>query len=96
MTLLTGIYVNLNRRPFRLGTRKLAGGLEDNFKAIEVFQKLIEICTQKGQTRYVMYTRYDSTVDDNILYVQPRPETLKTSLLFLKTTFHPLGASAKL
>lgn len=77
------------------GTRTLAGGLEDNFKAIDVFQKLIEICTQKGQTRYVMYTRYDSTIDDNILFVQPRPETFENFAAFSKNYLSAVGSKRK-
>lgn len=77
------------------GARSLTTGFEDTFKAIDVFQKLIEICTQKGQTRYVMYTRFDSSVDDNILYVQPRPETFDNFAAFSKNYLTSVGSKRK-
>ncbi len=77
------------------GTRTLATGLEDTVKAIDIFQKLIEICTQKGLTRYVMYTRFDETIDDNILFIQPRPETFESFAAFSKNYLTSIGSKRK-
>ncbi len=77
------------------GTRNLATGLEDAKKATDVFEKCMQILTQRGSDRYVMYTRYDSSVDDKILFVQPRPETFEEFAAFQKNYVSQIGAKRR-
>ena len=77
------------------GDRNLANGFEDPVKATEVFEKLMQICTQQGQTRYVMYTRFDDDSNDNILYIQPRPTIFDEFAAFSKNYLTTVGSKRK-
>ena len=54
--------------------RTLASGLGKPVKAIDIFEQIIQILNQDGLTKYRMYLEYDSTIGDNIVFVQPKPE----------------------
>lgn len=41
--------------------------------AYTVLERLMELLLRSGSVAYEMYTEYDSTVDDDVLYVKPRP-----------------------
>jgi len=59
-------------------------------------ENLLDQCMQViNTTGYVMYTEYDSDTDDNVLYVQPRPEIDDTTGVFNYLNYENIGSVAK-
>nr|BDD44679.1 hypothetical protein 9 [Legionellales bacterium] len=59
-------------------------------------EKLLDQCMQIiNSTGYVMYTEYDSTEDDNVLYVQPRPVLSETLGAFNYKYYESIGDVSK-
>ncbi len=58
--------------------------------------KLLDQCMQIiNTTGYVMFTEYDSVIDDNILFVQLRPALADTTGVFSFKNYENIGATAK-
>jgi hypothetical protein len=76
------------------GNRTLSAGLEDITKAYKVFELIMQIINKAGN-KYQMYMEYDSSVDDNILFVQPNPDEYVTDFVFNYKHYENLGNKRK-
>ncbi len=71
--------------------RTLATGLEDVKKAADIFDLIMQIINQTGSVKYQMYMEYDSSIDDNVLFVQPKPSTYEAAFVFNYEHFESIG-----
>ena len=62
--------------------------------AVDVFENIMEIINQ-GSTKYQMYIEYDVSLDDSILYVQPKPSTYASDFVFDYRHFVEMGTLRK-
>jgi hypothetical protein len=74
--------------------RVLASGLGTTKKAADVFVLIMQIIIGYG-TPYQMYMEYDATEDDNILFVQKKPDTYEASFVFNYRDYESLGNKRK-
>jgi len=70
----------------------LTVGNTDVVKAEKLFEQCMQIINTTG---YVMYTEYDETTDDNVLYVQTRPALADTTGVFSYKNYEYLGETSK-
>jgi hypothetical protein len=70
----------------------IAEGNDDVVKAEKLFEQCMQIINPTG---YVMYTEYDSSTDDNVLFVQPRPALVDTVGAFSFKNYESIGSMAK-
>lgn len=75
--------------------RALSTGLGDVEKGDSICARLIEIINQDGLTKYEMYLAYDATIDDNILFVKPRPSSYEAVVVFDFHKYRQLGKLRK-
>lgn len=81
------------------GNRTLATGLADDQnqqpkKVVDIFELIMQIINQ-GSTKYQMYVEYDSTEDDNILFVQPKPSTYEATFVFAYQHYKSIGGKRR-
>jgi hypothetical protein len=70
-----------------------AGGFGDIKKASQVFEKIME---KINSGSYLMYLKYDKTLDDNILYITKQPNTsLEADGAFSYKNYISIGASRR-
>jgi hypothetical protein len=67
-------------------------GFEEPIKAIKAFEYIMQKISPTG---YQMYMKYDSTIDDNILYVTQKPDTLVADGVFSYKNYLNVGNSRK-
>lgn len=75
--------------------RTLTTGLEDITKADEVFELIMYILQSGEETstdRYQMFLEYDSTIEDNILFVQKLPELFEADFVFTANEYLTIGS----
>jgi len=70
----------------------LTAGNTDVVKADKLLDQCMQIINTTG---YVMYTEYDSTEDDNVLYVQVRPALADTTGVFSYKNYESIGDQSK-
>lgn len=78
--------------------RTLSTGLGGPEKAINVFEKIIQILNQKSSPtgfKYWLYLKYDATIDDKILYVQPKPTAVEATFVLNYQHYSSIGAKRK-
>jgi hypothetical protein len=61
-------------------------------KADKIFEYIMQIINTEG---YQMYLQYDETLDDNIMYVQPKPSTADASGAFNYNNYISIGDISK-
>jgi len=76
------------------GDRVLSTGYGEPVKAVKVFENILQIINKSGNL-YQMYTEYDSGLDDNVLFVQPKPTTYETDYVFNNKYYQTIGARRK-
>lgn len=77
---------------FAARTLTTGNGTTEKKKADAVFDWLMEIINQSGAAyKYEMYMDYDSTEDDMILFVQPRPTVVEASWVMNYKSYTSLG-----
>lgn len=77
------------------GNRTLATGLDDVETADKIFEKIMQIINKSGSAKYQMFLEYDSTIDDNIMFVQPRPSTFLATFVQSFKKFKSIGNKRK-
>lgn len=93
--------INMIFTPFSIanlqgfGVRSLATGLSATVKATTIFELIMQIITQSGMTQYFMFMRYDSMVDDNALFVQPKPVSFTDFMTFSRDFVSQIGFKRK-
>ena len=69
-----------------------ASGFEEPIKANKAFEYIMQKINPTG---YQMYMKYDDTIDDNILYVTAKPDTLIADGVFSYKNYNNVGNSRK-
>jgi len=77
------------------GNRTLATGLDDVEKADKIFEKIMQIINKSGSVKYQMFLEYDSTLDENIMFVQPRPSTFLATFVQSFKKFRSIASKRK-
>lgn len=70
-------------------------GLTDVMKADRVFSDIMTILNKASASKYVMYTKYDDIIEDNILYVDLVPTEYIADFVFNYTYYSSVGALKK-
>ena len=77
-------------------SRDLATGLGEVTKVDKVFEIIMQVITQGDSgDRYQMYLEYDSTEDDNILFVTKKPDTYLADFVFNYNYYESIGNSGR-
>lgn len=78
--------------------RTIEIGTGEPLKAIDIFSKIMFILNKDNSPtgyKYYMYTEYDETIDDKILYVQPIPDTFEADYVFNYQHYQEIGDRSK-
>ena len=75
--------------------RSLSNGLGTIQTGDIILAKLILLANQFGSTKYEIYLSYDSTIDDKILFVKPRPSSYSASVVMDYRKYKQLGSLKK-
>jgi len=76
------------------GARTFAEGTDEEKKAEEIFEWCMQIINQSGST-YQMYIEYNSTQDDNVLFVQPVPSDIRADYVLNFQHYMSLGGKKR-
>jgi len=78
------------------GVRDLSDGLKDITKVNKVFELIMQIITQNDTgDRYQMFLEYDAVEDENILFLQKKPDTFVADFVFNFDQYESIGDSRK-
>lgn len=78
--------------------RVLSSGLGATQKAVKPLESLMQILNKTNSptgSKYQMYLEYDSTIDDNILFVTAKPTAFTADFVFNYQNYLSFGASRK-
>lgn len=70
--------------------RNLATGLERVVKGDDLFEYLMQVINQSGYY-YQAFMKYDESIEDDILYVQPFPESYEPSFTLVYKNYNSVG-----
>jgi len=70
-------------------------GLTEVMKADKIFSDIMTILNKASTSKYVMYTKYDDTVEDNILYVDLVPTEYTADFVLNYHYYSSVGALKK-